>query len=320
MENLYLLSGDDEYSKSEYLSRLKESFGELKKGVNFLQFDKDNISMLPQELTTYSFFADSKLIIVNVPKSKSSSDDEEEETTKKSSNSDFYTDTLEESIINKIESITLVFVEDGSSKGKLNKLITKYGKVLEFEKKKPNELVSWVTTESLARGVKINKETALYLVEVCGAVKRTIATELTKLSSYVENGEITINDINDVCFISTEISIFSLTDNLGSRKLKDAFRDLDNLLINKEPIQKILIMLTKHFKSLLLAKECLEKGRNVEKELEIKSYPALKYSNQSKNFTKGELIRIFKDLAELDISAKTSNIDIKMGIQKIMMG
>ena len=130
MENLYLISGDDEYEKSNYIEKLKKQFEPLQKGINFIQIDKDNLHMLDQELTKYSFFNESKLIIVKIQ--KKSGDDEEGKGKK-----EWLTEDLEDKILNKIETITLVFWEEGTSKGKLNKLISKNGKVMTFDKKKP---------------------------------------------------------------------------------------------------------------------------------------------------------------------------------------
>ena len=36
MESVYLLSGDDTFAKDEYLDKLKISFGNLEKGMNYL--------------------------------------------------------------------------------------------------------------------------------------------------------------------------------------------------------------------------------------------------------------------------------------------
>ena len=110
-----------------------------------------------------------------------------------------------------------------------------------------------------------------------------------------------------------------MTDSYGKKDIKATLKNLEDLLENKEPLQKILIMITKHFKSLLLAKIALEQGTNVATELEISPYPAKKYAEQSKNFSKEELIRIFQELAQLDIDSKVGTIDLKIGMQKIIM-
>ena len=128
MENLYLISGDDEYEKINYVEKIKEQFSDLKKGINFIQIDKDNMYTLEQELSTYSFFNEPKLIVVKLQKKSNEEDDTK-------SKKEWLTEDLEEKILNKIETITLVLIEEGTSKGKLNKLISKNGKVIVWIKR-----------------------------------------------------------------------------------------------------------------------------------------------------------------------------------------
>jgi len=312
MENLYLISGDDEYEKSYYLEKLKEQFQELKKGINYIQIDKDNMHTLEQELTTYSFFNEPKLIVVRIQK-KAGDDDEGK------SKKEWLTEDLEDKILNKIETITLVFFEEGTSKGKLNKLISKNGKVVVFDKKKPQELVSWVQSYSKENGTDIGKSEANYLVDLCGSNKQVLVNEIIKLANYVENGKVTKEDIDKMCIKTSEVIIFDLTDSYGKKDIKATLKYLEDLIENKEPLQKILIMITKHFKSLLLSKIALEQGKSVATELGINPYPAKKYSDQAKNFSKEELLRIFKELAQLDVDSKVGKIDLKIGMQRIIM-
>lgn len=312
MENLFLISGDDEYEKLNYIEKLKEQFNGLKKGINLVQIDKENLYMLEQELSTYSFFNEPKLIIVKLPK-KSGEDDESK------SKKEWLTEDLEEKILDKIETITLVFLEEGTSKGKLNKLISKNGKVIVFDKKKPQELASWVIEYANQNGATLNKPEAVYLVDLCGSNKQVLVNEINKLIDYSEDNKITKADIDKMCIKTSEVIIFDLTDSYGKKDIKSTLKCLEDLIENKEPLQKILIMITKHFKSLLLTKIILEQGKSVATELGINPYPAKKYSDQSKNFSKEELIRIFKELAQLDVDSKIGKIDLKIGLQKIIM-
>lgn len=310
MDNLYLISGDDEYEKNKYVEQLKSNFQNLQKGINFIQIDKDNLYTLEQELSTYSFFNDPKLIIVKLQ--KKAQDDENV------SKKEWITDDLEEKILNKIETITLVFVEDGTSKGKLNKLISKNGKVIVFDKKKPQELAKWAQEFAKLYNITLEKNEAVYLVDLCGSNKQVLSNEILKLVDYVQD-KITKTDIDKMCIKTSEIIIFDLTDSFGRKDIKATLKNLDDLIENKEPLQKILIMITKHFKSLLLAKIVLEQGKNVANELGISPFPARKYSEQCRNFSKEELVRIFKELAKLDVDSKVGKIDLKIGLQKIIM-
>lgn len=312
MENLYLISGDDEYEKINYVEKLKEQFQELKRGINYIQIDKDNMYTLDQELSTYSFFNEPKLIVVKLQKKAG---DEEESKAKK----EWLTEDLEDKILNKIETITLVFLEEGTSKGKLNKLVSKNGKVVVLDKKKPQELVMWAQEYAKESSIVLGREEAVYLIDLCGSNKQALVNEITKLIDYIDGNKITKADIDKMCIKTSEVIIFDLTDSYGKKDVKATLKYLEELLENKEPLQKILIMITKHFKSLLLTKIALEQGKSVATELGINPYPAKKYSDQSKNFSKKELTRIFKDLAQLDVDSKIGKIDLKIGMQKIIM-
>ena len=105
----------------------------------------------------------------------------------------------------------------------------------------------------------------------------------------------------------------------SSKNKKAALKCLNDLLENKEPIQKIVIMIAKHFKSLLVAKMASIENRNVMDELATKStYAANKYLAQSKSFKLDELSKIMRELAKLDLDSKTGMIDLKIGLEKVI--
>jgi len=326
MEKLYLINGDDDFSKLEAIENIKSGFSKLEKGISFLQFDKDNIDKLGAELTTYSFFQDEKLIIVKVPPTRRSAssnltenDEEAEET--ESTVKDWLSDDLKEQILNKIETITLVFVEDGSPKSKINNFVSANGEIINCTKKKPYEVAKWVVSYAKNLKMIINSQDANLLVDLCGANKHYIANELSKLYDYKgEKTVITSADINLLCPKTPEVTIFELTDYFGAKNKTKALEKLDELLDNKEPIQKIFIMIAKHFKNILIAKYCIEQNRDITKTLEFKSsYPAIKLKEQAANFSKEELVNLFKKFAELDINSKTGLIDLKIGLQQILL-
>ena len=315
MSNLFLIQGDDEFEKSESLIKLKSQFNKLDKGQNYLQFDKDNIGLLEQELTTYSFFIEPKFIVVNLPPSPKKDDEESNSKPKQ----DWFSETLEEALLNKVEDVVVCFISQDSAKGKFLKFAEKNCKIIDCNKKKPNELALWTIDNAKNIGISISRIEASYLVEVCGNNKQLINNELIKLRDYISNNAITKNDIDKMCIRTPEIIIFDLTDCIGDKNTKKSLEILEELLDNKEPIQKILVMITRHFKSLLIAKVCKIQGVNVEKELGVKPFAATKYSRQAQNFTLDELVNKFKALALLDVNSKIGNIDIKIGLQQFLL-
>ena len=324
MNNLYLICGDDEFLISQEIEKIKSKYEKLEKGVNLLTFDKENMSYLGGELTTYSFFDAVKLILVKVPKNTKKEETNEEKNDKEEIDNNtktqaWFTDELKEQILNKIDSVELVFIENGSSRGPLNKFISEHGKIISFDKKKSANIAKYIVDYANSKSLIISRDDAAYLSQAVAGDIRTAYNTIDILQDYVDNNIITKQAIDDISIKTTETIVFNLTDNLGVRKTNNALQDLNDLLNVNEPIQKILITLTRHFRNLLLTKECMALNRNVEKELSIQSYPAMKYKAQCQNFTKDELVRIFKELYKLDVESKLQPVDLKIALQRIIM-
>lgn len=314
MENLYLITGDETYEKEECLQKIKNEFGELVKGINYIVLDRDNISNLESEINTYPFGYSKKLIIVKL-ENKSSKDEEDD-----NKKNDFFTESLEETLLNLDETVCVVFIGDFNQRSKIYKLVSKKGKCYTFEKKKENEIISWCAKKFAEHGISILNQDVAYLVELCGTEKQILKNEMEKLFGYATYSKvITKEDIGKLCIKTSDVIIFDLTDNLGNKNVKSALICLNELIENKEPIQKIVIMIAKHFKSLLVTKLATEQNLNVMNELGTKStYAASKYKEQSRRFSKKELVDMIKKLAKLDIDSKLGKIDLKIGLEKII--
>ena len=314
MNNLYLITGEEAYEKDECLEKIKESFGELVKGINYIVLDKDSISNLESEINTYPFGFERKLIIVKIEKkgAKDTEDDDKKQ--------EFLTDSLKETLENLDDSVCIVFIGDFTLKSKIYKFVESHGKCFNFEKKKENELINWCKKLFDENKINISNQDIAYLINLCGVDKLVLKTEITKLSDYAMNTKnIKKEDIDLLCIKTSDIIIFDLTDSLGNKNIKKALMCLDELTENKEPIQKIAIMIAKHFKALLVAKIAVEENKNLLDELNTKStYAANKYKEQSKRFSKQELVEMIKKLAKLDVDSKIGKIDLKIGLEKII--
>ena len=109
-----------------------------------------------------------------------------------------------------------------------------------------------------------------------------------------------------------------MTDSLGSKNKRMALKCLNELIENKEPIQKIMIMIAKHFKSLLVAKIASQENKNILNELNTKStYAANKYKEQARRFEKQELIEMIMKLGKLDVDSKLRKNRFKNRVRKI---
>lgn len=122
MKNLFLITGEETYEKNECLEKIKASYGELVKGINYIILDKDNISNLESEIDTYPFGFEKKLIIVKLDKKTAGDDDEKKQ--------DFLTESLKETLENMEDFVGVVFIGNFTTKSKIYKLVEKIRKML----------------------------------------------------------------------------------------------------------------------------------------------------------------------------------------------
>ena len=118
-----------------------------------------------------------------------------------------------------------------------------------------------------------------------------------------------------------ESIIFDLTDNLGRKNTEKALEVLNNLIYNKEPVQKILITLYNHFKKLYIIKLCEKYNQNITESLNLKpnqTFLVSKYKTQAGYFKEQELRSIIEELINLDSNYKIGKIDLNIGLESIL--
>lgn len=321
--NLILITGEDAYEKEEKLDQVKMNFGECIKGINFIVLDKTNINRLEDEINTYPFGFSKKLIIVKVDKKEKKEandgavDSENTETIEEKN--DWLTPSLEASL-KSLEDVVVVFYGDIKKTTKIYKLVQKNGECIACDKKKEYDILSWASRIFTTNGIVISNADINYLISISGTDKLMLKNEIDKLIDYTaDTKQVTKKDIDAICIRTSDVIIFDLTDSLGNKDTKSALNSLNELIENKEPIQKIAIMIAKHFKALLVAKVATIENKNVLDELATKSpFAAHKYKTQAKCFTIEELKTKVLEFAKLDIDSKTGKIDLKIGLEKII--
>ena len=150
----------------------------------------------------------------------------------------------------------------------------------------------------------------------------TLINEIRKLIEYVgAEGTITNKDIEKLSIKELDSVIFDLTDSLGQKKTSDALKILNELIYNKEPIQRILITLYNHFKKLYFVKLAVANNKDVATSINLKAnqmFLVNKYKLQAKGFKTSELRRIIQELQDLDYKYKIGLIDLNVGLEAIL--
>lgn len=220
------------------------------------------------------------------------------------------------------DSVILVFVEDEAEKSELIEFINKNGIVCNFEYQKPAQIQARIKAITNAYKVNIDTPTLSYFIECCGTDMQDLINEIRKLIEYVgQGGTIIKDDIDKLSIKKMESIIFDLTDSLGKKNTKVAIEVLRNLILAKEPVQKILITLYSHFKKLYLVKLALKNNKDIIYALDLKpnqTFLVNKYKMQAGYFKTSEVRKILKELCDLDYKYKIGLIDLEVGFESIL--
>ena len=247
LEPMYLLYGEEKYLIDTIVKKIKKNFGELLLGINYIMLDETSVYNLIQNIEMPAFGYDKKLIIV-----KNSG------LFKKDGRRKTLT-PLQERIVEYIknnyeiieEANIIVFVEDNVDKNAVYEIVEKKAIVCGIDFLKPIQLVARLKKVCLMYKVNVDDSTLNYLIEMAGINLQNLMNEIRKLIEYAGEGNtITKEAVNELTIKQIESVIFDLTDNLGNKKIEKALEVLDNLIYQKEPLQRILITLYTHFKRL----------------------------------------------------------------------
>ena len=330
IDSLYLLYGEERFLLENCLNKIQKLFGEKINGINFVLLDGSNVRNIISDIQTPSFGYDKKLIIVRdsglLKKKTRNKKNENIPETKKTENNDIkrIADYIEENIEDIKESVIIVFAEYEIEKNELYKVIEKNGIVCEFVKLKTNDIVKRL--KQICNGYKVNADenTLRYFIEICGTNMQVLINEIRKQIEYAgQGGTITKESIDNLATKEIESIIFDLTDNIGKKNIQVSLEVLDNMLYQREPIQKILITLYNHIKKVYLTKIAIKENKNVTESLKLKpnqTFLTTKYIQQSKYFSEKELRKILQELIDLDYNSKNGNIDSIIGMQTIIAG
>ena len=321
LQALYVLYGEETFLLENCVKNIKKLFGEKITGINYILLDETNINAIISDIETPAFGYEKKLIIAKNTglfkkdlkrKSKNDNSDLKEK----------LNTYIKENISQINETVVIVFIEETAEKCELLSTIDKYGITCNFEYLKPIQIQNRLKAIINAYKVNIEISTLSYLIECCGTDMQELINETRKLIEYAGEGNtIKKEDIDKLSIKKMESIIFDLTDSLGKKNTKQAIEVLRNLILSKEPLQKILITLYNHFKKLYLTKLAISQNRDITTSLDLKpnqTFLANKYKAQSSYFKLKELRKILQELCDLDYKYKIGLIDLNVGLEAIL--
>lgn len=323
IRKLYLFFGPEDFLKKYYAESLEKLLlSEDMKAMNKIVLEgKQELGKLTDYCETLPVFSDRKLVIVrNSGLFKSKKKGDENKKTKSKPQNDDLTVFLQDLP----EHVCLVFYESEVDKRlKTLEVIRKNGLVVEFEYQKPDELARWITRKLKACGREIDQITAARLVETCEQGMTEILNEIDKLTAYTEGRvKITPEDIEQVCTKSIKSRIFDLTDAIAGKRNSRALALLNDMIILKEPVPKILFMIARQFRQILQVKLLHEDGCSIDEiasRMSISPYIAGKIHKQASSFALQRLKKAVEASLELDLAVKTGRLEDRMAAELMII-
>jgi DNA polymerase-3 subunit delta len=318
LEPVYLFYGEEHYLIDTLVKKIKKNFGELLLGINYVVLDESNIDNLIQDIEMPAFGYDKKLILVKNSGLFKKDGRKKTATPLQERIIEYFNnnyDIIEDSCI-------IVFVEETVDKNAVYEAIEKKAIVCSIDFLKPIQLVARLKKICSMYKVNVDDSTLNYLIEMVGINLQNLINEIRKLIEYAGEGNtITKDAVDELAIKQIESVIFDLTDNLGNKQIGKAIEVLDNLIYQKEPLQRILVTLYTHFKRLYLCSLAVNNNMDVVSVLGLKpnqTFLVSKYKKQASYFKLSQLRNLLREFVDLDYNSKNGNIDIDVGLRSIL--
>lgn len=313
----YIFHGDDEYSQRETLASLTTKLGAPDMlSLNTTQIEGNRLTLpaLRDACDALPFLAPARLVIVE----------------------DFFSRSqaraLQDDLLAYLpqvpETTRLVFLERQtlSASHPVLKLAAaaKNGHARAFAQPQGSTLERWIHERVTAGGGEITPRAAHLLATNVSGDLRVMASEVEKLILYkLGDGSIDVGDVERLCPYVAEASIFDLVDALGARRGQQASLLFQRKLNEGTDPFYLFSMVVRQFRLLIQAKALAEAGARspeIASALRLPGFVANKILQQSQQFSLEQLKQIYAHLLDMDVAAKTGQMDMETGLNLLIAG
>jgi DNA polymerase-3 subunit delta len=334
LNKVYLFFGPESYLVEYYLKEVEKMLVEPEaKSFNYSIFEgKGNESKIITAAETIPFMGKTKMIVVRdsglFGKSKKGESEKDYDLGQDSdieiTNTKIEDKNNDQNIIEYIENIPqdvhLIFVENEVNKNtKAYKAIKKIGVCVQFDYQTLDNLERWAIRVFDSNKIKASKEELDALIHLCNFSMVEILNEINKLSAYLgKDSRLTMADIEKICPQRLQNKIFDMMDAVGQKNSVLAFKLLGDMLSLKEPPQKIILLLARHFKLMLYIKQLKSKKHSNERIGEVvglHSFIVGKYLKQCEHFSAESLQNAMEDCLGMDRNIKTGKMDARIALE-----
>ena len=317
MANVTFLYGNDEFAIARKLKDFESDFADpTTAGMNTAHLEARSMSEdeLNNAVNAMPFLAPKRLVILSNPSAKYNNPSARKK--------------FETYISNVPDSARLVIHELMEPKETEKHWLIKWSKnstaikTQSFMLPKQRDMAGWIINEVKNQNGKIEPQAAAKLAEMVGVDTRQAGMEISKLLAYVNwDRPVQGSDVEAVCIVTSQQSVFEFADALSQGNGKVAQRLLHRLLENEDAFA-LWGMVVRQFRLLIQAREILNARGNkddVARALGVHPFVAEKTTGQAARFSIEALESIYRKLLGIDEMVKTSQITLELAMDTLVV-
>lgn len=326
---LYILWGEDEYSREEFVQDVKNKLGNislLSSNTSVLDGNSLSLNELKACAESMPFLAEKRLVIIRgllehfepktvpakVKKSASSTSKEHE------------IQALIECLKGIPPSTILILTDNIENKknplqnNPLYKGIFEKAEVKSFPLLKGVRLSQWIQSRVNQKGGAISVQATDILTQLVGGDLYTLINEINKLTAFTAGRMIEEKDVRMVVSAAQEADVFVMVDALIDRKIDLAQNILQGLLKNGVAPGQILTLLARQIQMMIQIKD-LKSQKKANPDIQSKiglfsGYVWDKVYARSEKYTMDKLKQTYNKLLETDLAIKTGKFEADLAM------
>ena len=318
MPNVYFLFGNDEFAITRKLKEFEADFTDpTSADMNTARLDARSTSEddLNNAINAMPFLAKRRLVLLQNPSSKYNNPSARKKFLA------FIEKTPETTRLVMYESVEPKEAE----KHWLIKWAEKNDKLVQtkaFMLPRLKDMTGWIVNDTKNQGGKIEPRAAEMLKDMVGVDTRQAGMEIAKLLAYVNWARpVTAQDVEAVCIVTSQQSVFDFVDALANGNGKSAQHLLHRLLESEDEFS-LWGMVVRQFRLLIQAREILDGRGNqndVARALGVHPFVAEKAAQQAARFSMESLEYIYRKLLTIDEGVKTSQVTLDLALDTLVM-
>jgi DNA polymerase-3 subunit delta len=320
---LYILWGEDEFSREEALLEIKKSLGEavmLALNTSVLEGQKLTLNELKAAAEAMPFLSPVRLVIVKGLLERFESRTKPANVKKNAVGPKTDEAASLAVCIRALPLSTVLVLSDNVEVKKpflqnnsLFAAIAEKAGVKSFPRLKGPKLSQWIDVRVNRQGGSISRQAINLLMEIVGGDLFTMGNEINKLVAFASGRQIEEKDIRSVVSASQEADIFAMIDAVMDRQAGPAEQILEKLLQNGIVPPQILVLIARQVRVLIQIRQLRGLKRPA---AEIQTATGIfnpfaweKTSRRADRYTLERLKGIYLKLLSTDLAVKTGKFD-----------